>query len=84
MQEELLGQQTAFNQSCVGKVMPVLFEKPGRHAGQLVGRTPFLQPLYADMDASYIGDILNIKITTANPNSLSGQLAGPDQERACA
>ncbi len=84
LQEELLGQQTAFNQSCVGKVMPVLFEKPGRHAGQLVGRTPFLQPLYADMDASHIGDILNIEITTANPNSLSGQLAGPDQERACA
>ncbi|MEQ8709530.1 MAG: tRNA (N6-isopentenyl adenosine(37)-C2)-methylthiotransferase MiaB [Rhodospirillales bacterium] len=84
LQAELLDQQTAFNQSCVGKVMPVLFEKPGRHAGQLVGRTPFLQPLYADLDADRIGEILNIEITTANPNSLSGKLAGADQERACA
>ena len=84
LQEELLGQQIAFNQSCVGKTMPVLFEKPGRHAGQLVGRTPFLQPLYADIDAGHIGETLNIEITTANPNSLSGQQARAAKERACA
>ena len=36
-------QQRAFNAACVGHVLPVLFEKPGRHDGQLVGRSPYLQ-----------------------------------------
>src|SRR5579862_7413880 len=39
LQSVLQEQQRAFNQSCVGRVLPVLFEKPGRHPGQLVGRS---------------------------------------------
>ena len=41
-------QQRAFNDACVGRVLPVLFEKPGRHEGQLVGRSPYLQRVHAD------------------------------------
>ena len=36
-----------FNRACVGQVLPVLFEKPGRHPGQLVGRSPYLQSVHA-------------------------------------
>ena len=40
LQSLLRDQQTTFNASCVGVTMPVLFEKPGRHADQIVGRSP--------------------------------------------
>src|SRR5262249_32833755 len=46
--QRLLGrQQTAFNMTCVGQVLPVLFERAGRRAGQIVGRSPYLQAVYA-------------------------------------
>ena len=48
LQDLLARQQTSFNSSCVGRVMPVLFERAGRHPGQLVGRSPYLQAVHAD------------------------------------
>ena len=33
---------------CVGMTFDVLFEKPGRHPGQIVGRSPYLQPVQVD------------------------------------
>ena len=48
LQALLQQQQRAFNAACVGQVLPVLFEKPGRHEGQLVGRSPYLQAVHAD------------------------------------
>src|SRR5262249_59189575 len=49
LQRMLLRQQRAFNQSCVRRVMPVLFEKTGRPPGQLGGRRPALQAVHADV-----------------------------------
>jgi tRNA-2-methylthio-N6-dimethylallyladenosine synthase len=72
LQALLHAQQRAFNQSCVGKVMPVLFEKPGRHPGQLVGRSPYLQSVHAEAPAERIGDIVPLTIRAALPNSLAG------------
>jgi tRNA-2-methylthio-N6-dimethylallyladenosine synthase len=66
--------QTSFNSSCVGKVMPVLFERTGRRGGQLVGRSPYLQPVHAQADLSLLGRILKVEISAAGPNSLTGQL----------
>jgi tRNA-2-methylthio-N6-dimethylallyladenosine synthase len=65
-------QQRAFNDASVGSVMPVLFEKPGRHDGQLVGRSPYLQPVHADVPAARIGDILPVQIVGVRSNSLTG------------
>ena len=67
--------QHAFNASCVGRVMDVLFEKPGRKAGQAVGRTPYLQPVHVEGAAGLIGRVAAVKIATALPNSLKGVLA---------
>src|SRR5262249_32075345 len=47
LQALLADQQRAFNRACVGRVLPVLFERPGRHPGQLVGRSPYLQSVHA-------------------------------------
>jgi tRNA-2-methylthio-N6-dimethylallyladenosine synthase len=65
-------QQQHFNAGMVGRVLPVLFEKPGRHPGQLVGRTPFLQPVHAAAPARLVGSILPVEILRADANSLAG------------
>ncbi|MEW5963709.1 MAG: tRNA (N6-isopentenyl adenosine(37)-C2)-methylthiotransferase MiaB [Pseudomonadota bacterium] len=72
LQDLLDAQQQRFNQSCVGKVMPVLFERSGRHAGQLVGRSPYLQPVHAALPTDALGRIVAVEIEAAGPNSLAG------------
>jgi tRNA-2-methylthio-N6-dimethylallyladenosine synthase len=71
----LMQQQREFNQACVGRVLPVLFEKPGRHEGQLVGRSPYLQSVHVAAPADLIGDIVPVLVAGASTNSLSGSLA---------
>jgi tRNA-2-methylthio-N6-dimethylallyladenosine synthase len=75
LQDLLNSQSTAFNETCVGKVFPVLFEKQGRRQGQLIGRSPYLQSVFADADQSLLGRIVPVKISAALPHSLSGVLA---------
>jgi tRNA-2-methylthio-N6-dimethylallyladenosine synthase len=75
LQALLQQQQRAFNAGCVGRVLPVLFEKPGRHPGQLVGRSPYLQSVHAAAAGDRIGDIVPVRIRAAQANSLSGELA---------
>ncbi len=72
LQDLLQQQQRLFNAACVGKVFPVLFEKAGRHEGQLIGRSPYLQSVHANADASAIGKILPVEISAVGPNSLAG------------
>jgi tRNA-2-methylthio-N6-dimethylallyladenosine synthase len=70
----LAAQQTAFNQATEGKTLPVLFERPGRRAGQIVGRSPYLQPVHAEGPESLIGEILPARVATATRGSLEGVL----------
>ena len=65
----------SFNGALVGRTVPVLFEKAGRHAGQLVGRTPYWQLVHADAAASLIGQIAPVTIEIAKANSLSGVMS---------
>jgi tRNA-2-methylthio-N6-dimethylallyladenosine synthase len=66
--------QTAFNASCVGSVLPVLLERPGRHPGQLVGRSPFMQSVHVGADSSFSGQVVEVAILAAGANSLTGKL----------
>ena len=69
--QTLLGeQQTAFMHDLVGKEIEVLLEKPGRVPGQLVGRSPWLQPVICDETVGKIGDIVTVRIERASSNSL--------------
>lgn len=70
LQTLLMAQQTAFQQSLVGKTMDVLMEKPGRLPGQMVGRSPWLLPVIVDANPAKIGDIICVRITKAGTNSL--------------
>jgi tRNA-2-methylthio-N6-dimethylallyladenosine synthase len=67
-------QQKAFNAGQVGKTMPVLFEKAGRHAGQIVGRSPYLQAVHAEGGEHLLGTIVAVRIETAAKMSLGGVL----------
>ena len=74
LQKQLMKNQIEFNESCIGKIMPVLFMKEGRHEGQIIGKSPYMQSVYlsADNKEELYGNILNVKIIKALENSLAG------------
>jgi tRNA-2-methylthio-N6-dimethylallyladenosine synthase len=73
--QALLGsQQQAFNEACINRKMPILLEKSGRHPGQLVGRSPYLQSVYIDAGTHAIGDMVNVTIDAVGSNSLSAHI----------
>ncbi len=74
LQDLLFSYQTQFNKNSIGKTMQVLFEGRGRHRGQLAGRTPYMQNLHAKADISLLNKIVDVRITDASTNSLSGEV----------
>ena len=81
LQALLRTQQGAFNESCAGLTVPVLFTHRGRRPGQIGGRSPWLQAVHAEAPESLIGTIVPVRIAAAHTNSLTGTLI---EERACA
>ena len=71
LQERINAHQLAFNQSKVGADTDVLVERKGRNAGQMIGRSPWLQSVHVDTDAQP-GDILSVTLIAAGPNSMTG------------
>lgn len=74
LQNLLFDFQNKFNISMVGKHMPVLFEQHGRHKGQLIGRTPYMQNLHAQADENLLNHIVDVRVECATTNSLSGKV----------
>ena len=74
LQQAIDRSQADFNRSCVGRTVSVLFERPGRYSGQIVGRSPYLQPVQVEAPASLIGKIAPVSITDVASNSLFGAL----------
>ena len=75
LQAELRRQQDVFNAATVGLTTPVLFTGAGRYPGQVAGRSVYNQPVVAAASAPLTGEIHDVTITRANPNSLIGSLA---------
>ena len=75
LQALIHAQQTAFNAGLVGRTISVLLEKPGRDPGQLAGRSPYLQTVHIQAEASLIGQTVDATITSVGTNSLSGHYA---------
>jgi tRNA-2-methylthio-N6-dimethylallyladenosine synthase len=78
LQALILDQQTAYNRASVGRIVDVLFEKAGRHLGQIVGKTPHMQAIHVIAPSSLIGKIARVKITGTTANSLAGKLVRGD------
>jgi tRNA-2-methylthio-N6-dimethylallyladenosine synthase len=74
LQQLLTKQQRDFNEACVARILPVLFEKSGRHEGQVVGRSPYLQSVHAAASRDRIGQIVPVLVSGASTNSLSGSV----------
>ena len=71
LQERINAHQIAFNRSKVGADTQVLIERKGKHDGQMIGRSPWLQSVHAETDAAP-GDIIDVTLIAAGPNSLAG------------
>ncbi len=74
--------RTDFNAAQIGRALPVLFEKPGRHPGQLVGRSPYLQSVHANAPDSMLGQIAPVRIEGVTPNALAGALNDEGEDAA--
>jgi tRNA-2-methylthio-N6-dimethylallyladenosine synthase len=74
LQELLWAQQRRFNEACRGRVLPVLFDRPGRHDGQLIGRSPYLQSVHVEGGADLLGTLLPVRIVGAGQNSVAGAI----------
>jgi len=75
-------QQSAFNKAAIGTTVDVLFERPARNPGQVVGRTAYLQPAHVMASADIIGQVLPVRIDSLERYSLIGELASGAEMRA--
>jgi tRNA-2-methylthio-N6-dimethylallyladenosine synthase len=75
LQKAIDRNQAAFNRRCLGRTLDVLFERPGRYPGQLVGRSPYSQRVQVMAPAFLIGEIHAVTMTELSTNSLFGALA---------
>lgn len=82
LQSLLADLQRQFNERCVGRVMPVLLDRPGRAPGQLVGRSPYMQPVHVLTSTDQLGQIIDLRIDDASTNSLAGAIAVPLSEQS--
>jgi tRNA-2-methylthio-N6-dimethylallyladenosine synthase len=71
LQERINAHSLAFNRSKVGSDTKILIERKGRHAGQMIGKSPWLQSVHVDTDAQP-GDFMDVTVLAAGANSLSG------------
>ena len=78
LQTLIRAQADEFTRATVGRTVPVLFERAGRHPGQLLGRSPWLQPVHAAAPDSLRGAIADVRIVRAEPHSLAGALDADD------
>ena len=73
LQAQIVADQTAFNNKTVGRTSDVLLERPGKFAGQLIGKSPWLQSVHVLAPDLSIGDIITVEITDSGPLSLKGE-----------
>ena len=68
-------QRQGFNGATLGRTVEVLLERPGRHPGQLTGKSPYLQQVQVEGPATGIGEVMPVRIVALGANSLFGELA---------
>jgi len=85
LQALLWEQQLRFNRDKVGQTLPVLLERPGKLAGQFIGRSPWLQSVHVETPAAMLGRVVPVHVRAATVNSLTGRFVVADaQEDAAA
>ncbi len=78
LQELIEDQRQTFNRASVGRrILDVLFEKPGRNEGQVIGRSPTMQSVFAEGPQSLIGELMQVEMVAVEPRSLRGRIVSP-------
>jgi tRNA-2-methylthio-N6-dimethylallyladenosine synthase len=77
LQELIEDQRQTFNLASVGQRLEVLFEKPGRREGQVIGRSPTMQSVFAEGSQSLIGELMQVEMIGVEPRSLRGRIVSP-------
>ncbi len=81
LQALITAQQQAAQQAMVGRTVSVLYEKPGRLAGQMGGKSDYLHAVHVTDPEGRVGEIVQVRIAASAPNSLAGErvrgLSGP-------
>ena len=75
LQARIAEHSLAFNRATIGKDTRILVDRKGRLPGQMIGKSPWLQSIFVTTDAA-IGDMVDVTVTHALPNSLGGELSG--------
>jgi len=78
LQALLNRQADSFNRATVGRQLQILLERPGRHPGQLVGKSPYLQAVHVACDHALMGDLIDVDIVDHHAHSLSGRPVPPE------
>jgi tRNA-2-methylthio-N6-dimethylallyladenosine synthase len=76
LQRRLFDQQGEFNETCLGKVMPVLLDRKGKLAGQLLGKTEYMQSVHLMTKLENFGNLVDVRITSCTQTSLGGEIVG--------
>ena len=71
LQAAITARQLTFNEATVGRHTNVLLERAGKRPGQKIGKSPWLQSIHLETAAA-IGDLIEVEIVSAGPNSLAG------------
>ncbi|CAO5682569.1 MAG: tRNA-2-methylthio-N(6)-dimethylallyladenosine synthase [Holosporales bacterium] len=74
LQSLLLSQQLTFNQSFVGTLQLVLFDRIGKKEGQVIGKTPYMQSVPMDAPQRFVGQLVSVQIQSATASSLKGDI----------
>jgi tRNA-2-methylthio-N6-dimethylallyladenosine synthase len=77
LQDLIEDQRQVFNRASVGQHLDVLFEKPGRREGQLIGRSPHMQSVFVEGPQSLIGELMQVEMIAVEPRSLRGRIVSP-------
>ena len=74
LQDLIAAQQREIQDQMVGRTVRVLFEKKGRFAGQMVGKSEYLHAVHVTSENVAIGSLESVRITKSKSNSLTGEL----------
>ena len=74
LQALLTKQQRALQEAMVGQEVDVLFEKKGRLAGQMIGKSQHLHAVHVAGPDLQAGEIRRVRVVNSETNSLGGEL----------
>ena len=74
LQSLLTLHQKNFQKRMIGNKYPVLIEKKGKEIDQVVGRSPYLQPVFIKGSIDLLGEIVPVEMKSYRTNSLEGEI----------